>query len=88
MSQATTSEVDVAVIGGGIVGLSVALQLLSHASKLSVALVERQVPCSGATGAGVPSTCTGQLHLHALSLQHKHSPTNSARRQGGLSIAL
>ena len=62
-SQATTSEVDVAVVGGGIVGLSVALELLSHASKLSVALVERQVPCSGATGAGVPPVLTGHLRL-------------------------
>ena len=63
MSQATTSEVDVAVVGGGIVGLSVALELLSHASKPSVALVEREVPCSGATGAGMPLIITGHSRL-------------------------
>lgn len=51
-AQAVATEVDVAVIGGGIIGLCVALELLSHASHLSVALIERQVPCSGATGAG------------------------------------
>ncbi|DBA78931.1 hypothetical protein WJX77_006610 [Trebouxia sp. C0004] len=51
-AQAAATEVDVAVIGGGIIGLCVALELLSHASHVSVALIERQVPCSGATGAG------------------------------------
>ena len=58
VNQAITSEVDVAVIGGGIIGLCVAFQLLCHASKPSVALVERQVPCSGATGAGKSSILT------------------------------
>ena len=53
LCQATTTEVDVAVIGGGIIGLCVALELLCHASKPSVALVERQEPCAGATGAGM-----------------------------------
>ena len=53
VNRATTSEVDVVVIGGGIIGLCVAFQLLCHSSKPSVALVERQVPCSGATGAGL-----------------------------------
>ena len=63
VNQATTSEVDVAVIGGGIIGLCVAFQLLCHASKPSVALVERQVPCSGATGAGtVPFILAEQQH--------------------------
>lgn len=47
-----TVEADVAVVGGGIIGLWVALQLLHHPSQPSVALVERQLPCSGATGAG------------------------------------
>ena len=56
MSQAAASEVDVAVIGGGIIGLCVALELLTHVSQPSVALIERQVPCSGATGAG--ALCT------------------------------
>lgn len=56
VSQAAASEVDVAVIGGGIIGLCVALELLTHVSQPSVALIERQVPCSGATGAG--ALCT------------------------------
>ena len=56
-AQAAATEVDVAVIGGGIIGLCVALELLSHASQLSVALMERQVPCSGATGAGASTYC-------------------------------
>jgi len=56
-AQAAATEVDVAVIGGGIIGLCVALELLSHASHLSVALIERQVPCSGATGAGATIYC-------------------------------
>ena len=55
-AQAAANEVDVAVIGGGIIGLCVALELLTHASQPSVALIERQAPCSGATGAGALST--------------------------------
>ena len=47
-----TVEMDVAVVGGGIIGLWVALQLLHHPTQPSVALIERELPCSGATGAG------------------------------------
>ncbi len=78
-AQAAATEIDVAVIGGGIIGLCVALELLSHASHLSVALIERQVPCSGATGAGATiycfacgpaslQTCCHSFVLHALCL--------------------
>ncbi|KAF3435126.1 hypothetical protein FNV43_RR22213 [Rhamnella rubrinervis] len=42
---------DVVVIGAGIIGLSIARQLLLG-SDLSVAVVDKAVPCSGATGAG------------------------------------
>ena len=37
-------------LSAGIIGLCIAHELL--ANNLSVALVERQVPCAGATGAG------------------------------------
>lgn len=49
----STVEVDVAVVGGGIIGLWVALQLLHHPTQPLVALIERELPCSGATGAGI-----------------------------------
>ncbi|KAL4572284.1 hypothetical protein LXL04_019055 [Taraxacum kok-saghyz] len=42
---------DVVVVGAGIIGLSIARQLLIS-SDLSVAVVDAAVPCSGATGAG------------------------------------
>lgn len=42
---------DVVVVGAGIIGLSIARQLL-NGSDLSVAVVDAAVPCSGATGAG------------------------------------
>ncbi|XP_028550630.1 uncharacterized protein LOC110113026 isoform X1 [Dendrobium catenatum] len=45
------SEHDVVVVGAGIIGLSIARQLLLE-SDLSVAIVDAGLPCSGATGAG------------------------------------
>ncbi|ESQ32469.1 hypothetical protein EUTSA_v10004189mg [Eutrema salsugineum] len=48
---ASRSSFDVVVVGGGIIGLTIARQLL-NGSDLSVAVVDKAVPCSGATGAG------------------------------------
>ena len=45
------SEFDVVIIGAGIIGLTIARQFLIG-SDLSVAVVDKEVPCSGATGAG------------------------------------
>ncbi|XP_011628676.1 uncharacterized protein LOC18448548 isoform X1 [Amborella trichopoda] len=42
---------DVVVVGAGIIGLTIVRQFLLQ-SKLSVAVVDAGVPCSGATGAG------------------------------------
>lgn len=42
---------DVVIIGAGIIGLSIARQFLIE-SDLSVAVVDKALPCSGATGAG------------------------------------
>ncbi|PNX55721.1 D-amino acid dehydrogenase small subunit-like protein, partial [Trifolium pratense] len=44
---------DVVIVGAGIIGLSVARQFLMD-SDLSVAIVDKGLPCSGATGAGIP----------------------------------
>lgn len=50
-SSLPKSEHDVIVVGAGIIGLTIARQILV-ASDLSVAVVDSAVPCSGATGAG------------------------------------
>lgn len=42
---------DVLIIGAGIIGLTIARQFLIG-SDLSVAVIDKAVPCSGATGAG------------------------------------
>ncbi|KAI8468098.1 MAG: oxidoreductase [Monoraphidium minutum] len=44
-------EADVVVVGAGVIGLCIAHQLLQD-TPLSVALIDRQQPCAGATGAG------------------------------------
>ncbi|XP_031406472.1 uncharacterized protein LOC116215050 [Punica granatum] len=49
--SASHHSFDVVVVGAGIIGLSIARQLLLE-SDLSVAVIDRAVPCSGATGAG------------------------------------
>lgn len=48
---ASNNSFDVVVVGGGIIGLTIARQFLTN-SDLSVAVVDKAVPCSGATGAG------------------------------------
>lgn len=63
VARATAAEFDYAVIGGGIIGLCVALELLKHASQPSVALLERRLPCSGATGAGNYSLSSTTMFL-------------------------
>jgi heterodisulfide reductase subunit A-like polyferredoxin len=45
------TEVDIVIVGAGIIGLSIAHTLL-HDTTFSVALVDRAQPCAGATGAG------------------------------------
>lgn len=50
-SSDTKKSFDVVIIGAGIIGLSIARQFLIG-SDLSVAVVDKAVPCSGATGAG------------------------------------
>lgn len=50
-SNRASHSFDVVIIGAGIIGLSTARQFLLH-SDLSVAVVDKEVPCSGATGAG------------------------------------
>ncbi len=45
-------EVDVCILGAGIIGLCTALALLQADPSLRVALLDRAAPCAGATGAG------------------------------------
>ena len=51
-APAGSLDVDVCILGAGILGLCTALVLLREDEHLKVALVDREVPCSGATGAG------------------------------------
>ncbi|KAL2935859.1 Hydrogen cyanide synthase subunit HcnC [Bienertia sinuspersici] len=69
---------DVVVVGAGIIGLSIARDLL-HRSNLSVAVVDAAVPCSGATGAGqgylwminkTPGTDVWDLAIRSQKLWH------------------
>jgi hypothetical protein len=53
-SSSSTHTFDVVIIGAGIIGLTIARQFLIG-SDLSVAVVDKDVPCSGATGAGILS---------------------------------
>ncbi|XP_065874388.1 uncharacterized protein [Euphorbia lathyris] len=50
-TSTSTHTFDVVIIGAGIIGLTIARQFLVS-SNLSVAVVDKAVPCSGATGAG------------------------------------
>ncbi|KAE8663242.1 putative lipoxygenase [Hibiscus syriacus] len=49
--KASSRSFDVVIVGAGIIGLTIARQFLTK-SNLSVAVVDKAVPCSGATGAG------------------------------------
>ncbi|XP_061339768.1 uncharacterized protein LOC133286379 isoform X2 [Gastrolobium bilobum] len=51
MKSSSPSTFDVVIVGAGIIGLTIARQFLMG-SDLSVAIVDKGVPCSGATGAG------------------------------------
>jgi hypothetical protein len=51
VTSASSRSFDVVIIGAGIIGLTIARQFLIG-SDLSVAVVDKAVPCSGATGAG------------------------------------
>lgn len=51
-AAASQQEVDVVVVGSGIIGLCVARRLLED-TDLSVALLDQKQPTAGATGAGV-----------------------------------
>ena len=65
---------DVIVIGGGIIGLSVAISLLESNSKLSVLLLERGVFPSGASTKNAGFACFGSPT--AVSYTHLTLPTS------------
>lgn len=80
---------DVVVVGAGIIGLSIARQLLIG-SDLSVAVVDAHVPCSGATGAGqgyiwmvhkVPGSEKWDLSMRSRQLWEKFA--DDIEHQGG-----
>ena len=62
MSESASNEVvamadayDVVIVGAGIIGLTIARHFLIS-SDLSVAIIDKEVPCSGSTGAGIPTS--------------------------------
>ena len=65
--RASHHTFDVVVIGAGIIELSIARQLLLG-SDLSVAVVDKAVPCSGATGAGMYYLVTEKMQTQLISL--------------------
>lgn len=57
--NSSTHSYDVVIVGAGIIGLTIAHKFLVE-SDLSVAVVDADVPCAGATGAGTSTiTATG-----------------------------
>lgn len=52
ISASSNLDVDVAIVGAGIIGVSTAMCLLRIEPQLTVALVENKELCAGATGAG------------------------------------
>ncbi|KAF5746270.1 hypothetical protein HS088_TW06G00440 [Tripterygium wilfordii] len=77
--SASTQTFDVVIIGAGIIGLTIARQFLIG-SDLSVAVVDKAVPCSGATGAGqgyiwkihkTPGSDTWELNMRSHELWEK-----------------
>lgn len=57
-------------VGAGVIGLYIAHELLQQ-TKLSVALIDRQQPCAGATGAGEWGLAAPPAPTQAgLSLRH------------------
>lgn len=50
--SSSSQAYDVVVVGAGVIGLTIARHFLVS-SDLSVAVVDKAVPCSGATGAGI-----------------------------------
>ncbi|TKY66229.1 Hydrogen cyanide synthase subunit HcnC [Spatholobus suberectus] len=51
VSRSLSQAYDVVIVGAGVIGLTIARHFLVS-SDLSVAIVDKAVPCSGATGAG------------------------------------
>ncbi|KAJ4837995.1 hypothetical protein Tsubulata_050688 [Turnera subulata] len=64
----STRTFDVVIIGAGIIGLTIARQFLLG-SELSVAVVDKAAPCSGATGAG--SLTVGRTREESVTLEKK-----------------
>jgi len=75
---ASRSSFDVVVVGGGIIGLTIARQFLTG-SDLSVAVVDKAVPCSGATGAGNSQPFSYKLDL---TIDISTLPMDSANKAG------
>jgi len=53
--SSSAHQYDVVVVGAGVIGLTIARHFLLS-SDLSVAVVDKALPCSGATGAGISLT--------------------------------
>jgi len=54
---------DVVIVGAGVIGLTIARHFLLS-SDLSVAIVDKALPCSGATGAGISLTlCARKIFI-------------------------
>ncbi|GJP53385.1 hypothetical protein CLOM_g12538 [Closterium sp. NIES-68] len=71
-------EVDVAIVGAGVVGLCIADALLASSPSTRVAVIDSSWPCAGATGAGSMLVPSHPSHAAPL-LQHHH-----ALQQAGL----
>jgi hypothetical protein len=88
LGASTTLDVDVCVVGAGIIGLLVTRQLMQSSPDASVALLDAKQPCAGATGAGAwpggcepPGRCAGTCA--DTTQTHPRTPRSQAKATSG-----
>lgn len=77
-----SSEVDVAILGGGYTGLWTAYYLLRGNPGLRVAVVEKEIVGFGASGRN-GGWCSSKFPVTPRMLEHRYGPRRGARAHAG-----